>query len=261
MTAKNKTTKKAGATSKSSRMSKSKVSLKHRLHIEVLQNGAPLLSVSLKLKHRGHLALTSRGHGPFVLPHYPLSDGRLEFLRFVPGGIELDVDHGWEGFCTSRGDLVTLKRQSRGRHRVMMQHGDYASITENDLRIMIKLAPPVLRPDNSRSGTDPSYRKPLLSLVFASKLEVQMGLVGLMMASILIGSAAFGLLKRPFHRATQLADVAPAYALPFIAPEHLRTAPEALQDRLDRRQWIGSVLSYYKSLTAALMGRPVANSK
>ena len=259
MKAKKPTTKKAGATHKSA--TKSKVASKHRLQIEVLQNGASLLSVSLPLKRRGHLALTSKGRGPFVLPHYPLSDGHLDFLRFVPGGIELDVDHGWEGFCTSNGDLVTLKRQSRGRHKVMMQRGDYASITENDLRIMIKLAPPALSPANSRSGTNPAYRKSLLSLAFTSKLEIQMGLVGLAITTILIGSAAFGLLKRPFHRATRLADVAPAYALPFIAPEHLSTAPEALQEHLDRRQWIDSVLAYYLSLTAALMGRPEANSK
>jgi len=234
---------------------------RHRLYVEVLQNGSSLLAVHLPIKRRGHLALTSQGRGPFVVPHYPLSDGRLEFLRFVPGGVELDVDHRWEGFCTSKGELITLKRQSRGRHQVLMQLGDYASVTESDLRIMIKLAPLGPRTKSAMSGTNPAYRKPMLSLVFASRLELQMGLLGLLMTSILIGGALTGLLNRPYHRSTKLSEVAAEYALPFIAPDHLRTAPEALQEHLDRRHPVASIMSYYEALTAALMGWHVDQPK
>jgi len=243
-------------TNSSRTLAKAKFSqrIRHRLYVEVLQNGSSLLAVHLPIRRRGHLALTSQGRGPFVVPHYPLSDGRLEFLRFVPGGVELDVDHRWEGFCTSKGDLITLKRQSRGRHQVLMQLGDYASVTESDLRIMIKLAPLEPLTKTAMSGTSPAYRKPLLSLLFASRLELHMGLLGLLMTSILIGGALTGLLNRPYHRATKLSDVAAEYALPFIAPDHLRTAPEALQENLDRKHLAASVMSYYEALTAALMG-------
>ena len=233
---------------------KSSQRTRHRLYVEVLQNGSSLLAVHLPIRRRGHLALTSQGRGPFVVPHYPLSDGRLEFLRFVPGGVELDVDHRWEGFCTSKGELITLKRQSRGRHQVLMQLGDYASVTESDLRIMIKLAPLGPRTKAAMSGTNPAYRKPLLSLVFASKLELQMGLLGLLMTSVIVGGALIGLLNRPYHRSTKISDVAAEYALPFIAPDHLRTAPEALQEHLDRRHLVASVMSYYEALTTAFMG-------
>ena len=77
------------------------------VHVEVLQNGATLLAAVTPLARRGTLGLTSKGRGPFALPHYPLPEGRLDFLHFTAEGAELAADHKWEGFATTRGEPIT----------------------------------------------------------------------------------------------------------------------------------------------------------
>jgi hypothetical protein len=68
------------------------------------------------------MALTSGGDGELALPHYPLPRGKLTFLRRAGAGVTLIVDHQWEGFCTSKGELVHITRGDRGRQQLGEGH-------------------------------------------------------------------------------------------------------------------------------------------
>src|SRR4051812_48813293 len=73
---------------------------------EVLQNGAALLHAERLVKRRGSLTLSSAAEGALVLPYYPLPNHHLEFIRFEKGVPILLAAHKWEGFCTSKGELI-----------------------------------------------------------------------------------------------------------------------------------------------------------
>ncbi len=227
------------------------------VHVEVLQNGATLLTKSRPLKGSNVLTLTSAGEGQFALPHYPLPDGKLEFLRTTNTGATLIVDHQWEGFCTSGGELVHITRGDRGRQTLPLGKGDYASITHEDLRIMVKLLPRrAAKKSTARRGTNPAYRRGLTHLFFPTVEEKRALLIAALACLVILGGAYAGLMKRTLHRPTRLAETESDFLLPFLAPDHLRTGPEALQENLDRRQNARSVMEFYQAFTALLTGSP-----
>ena len=229
------------------------------VHLEVLQNGATLTKTTVPLRRSGSLTLTSSGDGPLALPHYPLPEGRLEFLRFSGDRITLVVDYKWEGFCTSKGELVNITRGDRGQRTLVLHKGDYASITYDNLRLLIKLAPPV-KPEPERHGTARAYRRNFFAHFFPTQHERLAALVAAGLAGALVGGALIGLLARKSSRPHELADINEEYVLPFIAPDHLRYAPEALQSHLDRRQEVRNVLDYYDSVTDVLMSWPAPHA-
>lgn len=224
----------------------------HAVYIEVLQNGARLCSAKRRLKRRGFVELTSEPRGDLALPYYPLPNGRLEFLRHDSEGVWLLIDHKWEGFCTTRGDLTPITRGERGQRELRLFPGDYASVSWNDLRIMVKIARPPAPEVRRPSGE--SYHAGPFAFIFPSRLDKQISAVAAVVAGVIVGGFVLGLLNRPYYRAKTLVDIPPSYMLSFVAPEHLATAPEALQKNLDRRNTVRSTIEYYQTLTAVLMG-------
>ena len=204
------------------------------VHVEVLQNGATLLTKTRPLKGSNVLTLTSAGDGAFALPHYPLPDGKLEFLRTTSTGATLIVDHQWEGFCTSGGELVHITRGDRGRQTLPLGKGDYASITHDDLRIMVKLLPRrAAKKSIERKGTNPAYRRGLTHLFFPRVEEKRGLLIAALACLVILGGAYAGLMKRTLHRPTRLAETDSDFLLPFLAPDHLRTGPFASASFVD----------------------------
>lgn len=231
------------------------------VHVEVLQNGATLLATTRPLKKTGVLTLTSAPDGQFALPHYPLPEGKLEFLRVTGNAATLVVDHQWEGFCTSGGELVHITRGDRGRQTLPLGKGDYASITHEDLRIMVKLVPRRATKTIGRRGTDPAYRRGLVQLFFPTVEEKRSILIAVVACAVIAGGALLGLMRREIHRPTRLSETDGTFLLPFLAPDHLKTGPEALQENLDRRQNARSVMEYYQAFTALLMGSPTFDAR
>lgn len=227
------------------------------VHIKVLQSGATLASVEKPMRKES-LKLESSGTGPLVLPHYPIPNNRYEFLVCGKNKATLIVDQSWEGFATSRGELKELSRVEKGHSTIEMGKGDYASITRNDLRIMIKLTTD--RPKNQKSQPkfmSKSYRGSLINLTLGGPIE-RMGLmVGTLISAVIVGGFAFGLIKRPHAQPTSIADVQPEYSLQFVHPEHFVTAPEAMQKNYNRVNPIRSVVNYYNAVTENLIGTEI----
>lgn len=231
------------------------------LHAEVLQNGASLSTARRLFGKSGNLALNVAASGELALPHYPLPNNRLEFLRTDKTGTYLVVDHKWDGFATSRGKLVEIPRGEKGQRVIRLEAGDYGAIGEGDLRILVKIAP--LPPAEPRRlvGPDTRFRRNFFRHFIHNRLEGISAAIGAAAACVVVGGFLIGMMKRPNERPEKLAEIAPEYMLPFLAPDHLKTAPELMQDALDRKHLAQSVLLQYQSLTAVMMGYPGADPR
>jgi hypothetical protein len=225
------------------------------VHVEVLQNGAEVAHVHKPAKKAGVLALTSRDGHELSIPHYPLPDGRLEFLRCEHGHISLVVDHQWEGFCTTEGVLHNIAKGEKGKRVQALHNGDYGSISCNDLRIMVKVGPNT-RPPPARAAFDKRFRGSFLNHFIRSKYEKIGFAFAAAAALVVFGGIVGGLERRPYLKPTKMSDINENYMLTFVSPDHLRGGPEALQQNLDRKHYVRSVLEFYQSFTQALMAWP-----
>lgn len=231
------------------------------VHIQVLQSGTTLVAVEKTLK-REVLKLTSRGNGPFVLPYYPIVNNQYDFLHCHKNGARIVVDHSWEGFATSRGELIRVSRQEKGQSQIEMTRGDYASITHNDLRIMVKITSQKPKTQKKRSAfINGSYKASFTGLLLNSSIERLAFAAAVMIATVIIGGFTFGLLKRHTFKLRTIADIRPEYSIPFIAPKHFETAPEALQKKYDRLNPFRSVIDYYTSIAENLIGVDIGNKE
>jgi hypothetical protein len=224
------------------------------VHIKVLQSGTTLASVEKQMK-RESLKLQSSGSGPLVLPHYSLPNNNYEFLICSKTCAKLVIEHSWEGFATSKGNLKQVTRQEKGQSVIEMSKGDYASITHNDLRIMVKITNEMPKAEKKqRLFISQSYKGSLTSLLVGSRIERPAMAGAFVISAIIVGGFAIGLLKRPFFKPQNLADVRPEFAMPFVHPEHFITAPEAMQINYNRLNPVRSVINYYSAVTDDLIG-------
>ena len=239
----------------------SKSKSKLYLYIKVLQNGATLAAVEKDLQ-KEHLKITSKGSGPLVLPFYPITNTQYEFLSCTKSGAKLIIEHGWEGFATTRGELVPISRQEKGQSTIDMMLGDYASITHNDLRIMVKITnekPKAVK--KPKSGISKSYKGGLLSLHLANKTERIAFGCALMVGTVVIGSFVFGLMGRKIFKPQNIAEIRPEFSMPFVHPKHFETAPEALQKNYNRLNPVRSVIDYYSAVAESMTGMDIRNER
>lgn len=229
--------------------------------VEVLQNGSTLASAVAPMRRSGFLELTAAGNGPFVLPYYPLPDGRLEFLQFGDGGAHLVIDHKREGFLTSKGELIHIARGSKEHRRAAMYKGDYASLTYDDLRLMIKIGPFPKKGPRAIVHTNPSTRRPFTAHFFPSIYERRSLAAATAATALLLGSVIIGLLSRGNTRPREIAEIPEQYLLSFLAPDHIKHAPEALQGNYDRKHPAHSAHEFYRSVAGIFMGWEDYNPK
>lgn len=229
-------------------------------HVAVLQNGEPLAGESRKLGRHGTISITSGDRGKLAIPHYPLPDGVLDLIEMDQGRARLIVDAKWEGFCTSGGELMNLERNDRGRREVELGRGDYASIGRDDLRVMVRVDE---RPHRrSFDQEEPvralarSWRRSMIAHFFPSVEERRSLAIATFAAIVIVGCFAAGLAMRPRGKPKSIEDIKDEYMIAFVAPEHLESAPETLQDHLDRSHFIRSVLVFYQAFTGLLVGAP-----
>lgn len=208
--------------------------------------------VSYPLGRTRALALTNHKKSPLSIPHYPLPNNELEFLKISGDEVQLLVPFKWEGFCTSKGSPQSISPlEATSARTVTMITGDYASILHDDLRIMIKIGPAP-----APSPVDKTIRKRFHQSFFrfiAPTADDGRGLlIGFFAASIIVGGFILGLMRRPFARPASLRDIPEEYMLAFLSPDHLRSAPEILKFKLNRLQFTTSVLEYYQDLAGLL---------
>ena len=220
--------------------------------VELLQNGQPLSSVVKPYWKQDSIKLTANPRGELSAPYYPLSTD-IEVARITGSGIEIELDHNWEGFTTFEGRIEEISSDRKTDYIHMMKPGDYGSIAYNDLRILIRVG----RKRKVKAETltrGKVSRAPLSSYWIESSFELKALGAGLVAASWIFASFVFGLANRADTRPKKLSDLKEVYTLPFVNPKHLEYLPEALQGNLNRRRLVGSVYDHYTDIAQVLMG-------
>lgn len=222
-----------------------------RVWVEVLQNGVLVASTVKPLGKNGKVLLTSKMSGDLAIPFYALPRD-IELLRIQGNRVFVNIDQAWDGFATSRGAPVLVKRTNRNSQVIEMGLRDIASLALNDLRLLVRIGPELRRYERRVKPTR-AYRGSLAALLWPSKQDrfSLLGGVGLAAALLLVGTGTLGALK--FQRSDLIEDLDGKYTVGFLHPDCFRTAPEALQVRLDRRNYYRSTISYYRAFAAMTM--------
>ena len=237
-------------------MARKKTQKKHIVKFEVLQNGE-YLSDTVKYFHKKSKVILSSTKGDLVLPFYPLSQD-IELANISRKGVKLFLDGTWGGFLTASGKPIDIPIGKRGELIYTLHPGDYATITKNDLKVLIKITP---EKKKELTKLDKAYRGKMLDLIFDSRLETQIVFVSFLLAAILFGGFVGGLAIRPDDRPIAKAHLEQDYNIAFVNPSHIKHLPEALQDNLDRSKPVISAMRYYSKMTKIFIGEKTSYSR
>lgn len=226
--------------------------------VEILQNGISVANMSKPYGRTGDLAITSKATGPLAIPMYPIADD-LKLLRSSKKKTYLTLSTAWEGFAVMSGRAVDFAATDRSAREYQLAPGDYASLLHGDLRVLIRVSP-------ERKKTKPialaaDYRATPLAMLVRDKTEI-----GILAIAATIGLCIYGLFALGLHsiesvKPKKIEELAAPYTVPFISKDHFETSPEILQSKLDRRDYVSSIVNFYRAYAGALAnGEFVENS-
>ena len=217
--------------------------------LEVLQNGEYLDEYRSRLRNGRKIAL-STSRGELVIPFYPISN-KIELGTMTNEGVTVSIDATMSAFYTSKGTFGKVGTGVREGLSFEMRNGDYATISRNDLKILIRLGPHKKEID---VPYDPSYKGKISKLAVETRFDAQIVGVAFLLSIILMTGFIGGLMMRPDNRPTKKEDLNDEYNLAFIHPGHLKHLPEALHDNLDRSQPLQSAIKFYDAISRLYLG-------
>lgn len=189
---------------------------------------------------------------------WPLRED-LDILERDGGRIFLNSGVPWSGIIASGGDVSLLDARVRGKKNLEIRRDSFATVKFESITVAIRVGTERVesKPKWVKAG---SFSGSILGLIADTPYE-QAGLgVGLVAGLLVMGAMAGGLSSRTTWKPESMSDLRASVRLPFISPTHFATAPDVLQDRLDRFQMIDSVTGYYSDLGAVLT-RPLVDHK
>lgn len=220
------------------------------LFVKILQNGIPIAETKKPLGKAKNLKISTSSNSELSLPLYPLIED-IELIKIHKKSITLSLTDPWSGFITTKGNVVELDPHDREEKVFTLFLDDYASIQLNDLHVLIK----VNSDEKTKSlSLDSKYAPRFLSLLIKDKYERVSFLASILIASFLIGSVTIGLNSRNSERPRVFEELADSYTLPFIDADNLVTSPEALQENLDRYNYIPSIVDFYRNFMNIYLG-------
>lgn len=222
------------------------------IFVEVLQNGVPVTWTEKPISNRGKLVLSNNYKGDLAIPLYPFSED-INIIRFSKGRIFLTLDQPWHGIIKSNGNVNQIMADDRARgFEFQLVPEDYATLSLNDLKLLIRLGKKSTSAETFAKMK--GYSGNLIRLFFPEKRDVSTLIgAGLITATIFGGLITLSLAYEDI-RPQKLEELSEEYILPFIAPDHIRTSPEALQEHLDRKNYVPSVVRYYRQLSNTIAG-------
>jgi len=229
--------------------------IKNYAYVNVLQNGVSVAESVYPLGRSQTVEISNDKNGNLVLPHYPLPNKAIPFLKLSRHRVTLIIPFKWAGFCTTKGSPVSISPlEGTAQREVTLEKGDYVSIFHDDLRIMVKIAPAEAKEfRDEKMGR--LFRLPFRKFLLPTKEESQGIVIGCLAAIIIVGGFLFGLLSRPFERPSSIRDISEDYLLAFISSDLIKNAPEALKYKLNRKYFATSVLDHYQNIASVLTNR------
>ncbi len=225
------------------------------LYVEILQNGASVASAVRPLGRTGHLWISGNNSGPLAIPLYG-DRANTDLFHSARGKTLLSLDRFWEGFLLSAGEVFEVTRKHRPAGPLEVRRGDYGSLSNGDLMLLYRVGPKqkIIEPAILRS-----YRPGLFTGMIRDGFEIPSAAYATLLAGLLVGGFGIGLLQHPGLPKLSFETIADEYNLPFIAPGHFETAPEALQNNLVRSSLTRNVVQFYRSVIDSLSGRGKPN--
>ncbi len=221
------------------------------LYVEVLQNGARVASLVRPIGRTGHLWISGGNSGPLPIPLYG-DRANTDLFHSRSGKTFLELDRFWVGIVVSGGDVTQVTRKQRPSGPLEVRKGDYGSLANGDLMLLYRVGP---KPKTIKHAILRIYRPGIFSGLIRDRMEVPVAAYALLLAGLLVGGFGLGLLRHPGVPALSFETLDPEFNLPFIAPGHFETAPEALQNNLVRSSLTRSVVQFYRSVIAGLSGQ------
>lgn len=231
----------------------SKRAKQYVLNCRILQNGRPIKDFQTNYGENKQLSATSNGDDPLGITNYPLSRP-ISIVNSSKNGTYIEIDHPWEGYIISEGELNTVNGYHDLGKSFKITPGDIVSLGWHDLRFLFKIEKKSIaqkKPISMLRGKD---RGPLFKKIGSGKDEAVGLYSGLILAIIFFGFIIAGLMQRVGTRPDTIEQLSLEYAGPFVSPDHVITAPEALQDNLDRSNYLRSIYAYYRSMASTLLG-------
>ncbi len=222
------------------------------IFIRVLQNGKKVAELEKPLSRQHTIHLSAAYEGELCVPYYPLTRD-IELIKTKSGAANLVIDYPWSGFICSKGKIESISNFNRTGEEFHLAKGDYGTVCNKDLRVMFRIDD---KPQQRTQQLKRNYQfnAKAFSLLVDNKIEGSFLAISTVVTALLflIISSVISLL--PDSRPDSLEELDQAYTLPFVNGQHLVTAPEALQENLDRSNIVPLVMIYYRNLTETLMG-------
>ncbi|MEZ4744126.1 MAG: AgmX/PglI C-terminal domain-containing protein [Bdellovibrionota bacterium] len=224
----------------------------HEIKIKILQNGHPIAECDKTLKRNLNISITSNYTGDLSIPLYPLVSN-INLFKEKKGILYLNIEQPWSGLVTSKGDPLHLDEKKRSSKQIPLRLNDYGSIYLRDLRVLFRI---VAKKKKSKTTTKKikGYKSKISDNFFANHLEAKGFSVAFFIACICLASFIFILFNFHKDKPKEFSSLSKTYTIPFINYGHLKLAPEALQNNIDRQNMIKSTIDYYNALTEVLIG-------
>ena len=213
------------------------MSRKPRLYLEVLQNGATIATGHYPL----HRFLAIRiGHAWWHTLHVPLlpPSQQLKIGSLKQHHLRSALDDTW----TQAHLAISPAYSSTGVQEA-------ACFQKGALTILAKIAIPSSPPQVPKNW---HYVAGFLSLLVPTRHEVRSLFLAILGAAICLAICVAGIQTLPSRPLTQLEQLDTAYTMRFVNRELLETAPEALQENLDRSAYFPAIIQYYRERTTLL---------
>ncbi len=228
------------------------------LYVEVLQNGQCIAEYSRPLSKHGSVILGAKKSAHLRVPLYSFRHS-YKIARVEKKGVRIQVDPGTEGFANTGGAVMHFNPLDKTQRIINLHHNDHASISFDDLTILLKIAPAIAS-EKTRRLIGSGFRGSIIRSALGDRNLRNAFLLALLGAVICFSGIIYGFAVRHDDRPRQFSQLPAEFSLKFIHPDHLRHAPEALQANLNRADLIGSVTNYYDSLSATVIDVPAPAS-
>ncbi len=219
-------------------------------HVKILQNGYVIAEGKYPLAKRAHVKISNRSKSQLYIPLFPLAD---DITLFKIRGQKLYLTLGGKasGFLVKSSKTIAIKAHDHSERRYSMALGDYASFLLANLRVMIKVEAYPKAETFVKKG---NYRGSFSKIFISSAKELRILVLSTVLGSMFFALCYFLLTLMAPEIPKTYAELRPFYTLPFLADESLKTAPEALQGRLDRSRIVAQTIRLYTKITEVAMG-------
>jgi len=222
------------------------------ISIQILQNGSPIISYQQSLDKKKDLFLTTKLHCPLSIPYYPLPEQILLF-SVTKNIVYFYPNNRCEGFVKHENKIINFCSYEENKKKpIPLKNNDFGSLLLYGLKINFKIFEKIIvKNKNNYFQKTPA---PFFFFPITLSSEKNFFVLSVLFSFFLSVLGYYSVTKIKHQRPRSMVELQEHYILPFIAPEHFSTAPEALQSNFHSKQLVSRVIDYYQEVTDLMTG-------